>query len=156
LHGYWADNGGSFVIGADINNHNKLVETSKSILFKAINSIKDGSRIAETGRLIETEARKAGFNVIRNLLGHGVGKALHEAPHEIPCYYDRFNRGKFRKNSVVAIETFISTKTNHAYETGDGWTLKSRDGSFVAQHEHTIIITDSKPVILTAGNGIWN
>lgn len=156
LEGFWADNGGSFVLGEDIHQHNRLVNASKEILHKAIHNIRGGVRIAEIGRLIENEAKKSGYKVIKNLTGHGVGRALHEEPHEIACFYDRFNRDRFRKNSVVAIETFISTKATYAHTQADGWTLKSRDGSFVAQHEHTIIVTDGKPVILTEANGIWN
>ncbi|UYQ95305.1 type I methionyl aminopeptidase [Chitinophaga horti] len=156
LEGFWADNGGSFILGEDIHQHTKLVEASKYILHKAIHSIRGGVRIAEIGRLIENEARKAGYRVIKNLTGHGVGRALHEEPHEIACFYDRFNRQRFTKNSVVAIETFISTKAAYAYTQADGWTLKARDGSFVAQHEHTIVVTDGKPLILTESNGIWN
>lgn len=156
LDGYWADNGGSFVLGADLHNHQPLVNASRDILYKAISHIKGGVRIAEIGRLIETEARRAGFRVIKNLVGHGVGRSLHEDPLEIPCYYDRFNRGYFRKNSVVAIETFISTKDSIAHENGDGWTFVSRQGGYVAQHEHTIIVTDGRPVVLTQANDIWN
>jgi methionyl aminopeptidase len=154
LNGYWADNGGSFVLGADLHKHMPLVEASQKILLKAISQIKGGVKIAEIGRLIETEAKRSGFRVIKNLVGHGIGRSLHEEPQEIPCYYDPLNRKRFKKNSVVAIETFISTKTVYAHEKGDGWTYVTRDGSFVAQHEHTIIITDAKPVILTASNGI--
>jgi methionyl aminopeptidase len=156
LNGYWGDNGGSFVLGNDINNHRPLVNASRHILQKAISEIRGGVKIAEIGRLIETTAQKMGFRVIKNLVGHGVGRSLHEAPREIPCYYDRFNKNRFSKNSVVAIETFISTKASYAYDNGDGWTLVTNDGSFVAQHEHTIIVTDSAPVILTAANQIWD
>jgi methionyl aminopeptidase len=152
LNGFFADNGGSFVLGQDIHQLTPLVEASRKGLYKAIEQIKGGIRIAEIGRIIETEAKKSGFRVIRNLVGHGVGRSLHEDPHEIPCFYDKFNTQRFKKNSVVAIETFFSTKTSHAYEKGDGWTLISKDGSFVAQHEHTILITDSYPVILTEAN----
>lgn len=154
LNGYWADNGGSFVLGQDIHQHHDLVETSKKILNKAIHNIKNGVKIAHIGRLIETEARKSGYRVIKNLVGHGVGRSLHEEPTEIPCYYDRFLRGRFKRNSVVAIETFISTGTTRAYDKGDGWTMITTDGSYVAQHEHTIIVTDHEPVILTKVNGI--
>jgi methionyl aminopeptidase len=154
LNGYWADNGGSFVLGQDIHQHAPLVNTSRQILHKAIQHIRGGVKIAEIGRLIETEARKAGYRVIKNLVGHGVGSSLHEAPKEIPCFYDRFNTGRFKKNSIVAIETFISTRATYAYNKGDGWTLVTNDGSFVAQHEHTIMITDRAPVILTQANGI--
>jgi methionyl aminopeptidase len=154
LDGYWADNGSSFVLGTDLNNHTPLVDASRRILLKAISQIRGGVKIAEIGRLIETEAKKSGYRVIKNLVGHGIGRSLHEEPHEIPCYYDALNRKRFKKNSVVAIETFISTKAMYAHEKGDGWTYVSKDGSFVAQHEHTIIVTDTKPVILTVANGI--
>ncbi len=156
LGGYWSDNGGSFVLGEDINKQLPLVNASKRILLAAINQIRGGVRISEIGRLIETEAKKSGYRVIKNLVGHGVGRSLHEEPFEIPCYYDRANFTRFRKNSVVAIETFISTKASFADEKGDGWTFITNDGSFVAQHEHTVVVTDSKPIILTAENEIWN
>jgi len=156
LDGFYSDNGGSFVLGNDIQGLNPLIEASKAILHKAIHSIKGGVKIADIGGLIEAEARKKGFRVIKNLAGHGVGRSLHEEPHEILCYADRYNKKRFRKNTVVAIETFISTKASAVHETGDGWTLITGDGSFVAQHEHTIIVTDGVPVILTESNGIWN
>lgn len=156
LDGFWSDNGGSFVLGADVNQHNALVDQSKRLLKKAISSIKGGVRISAIGKLIETEAKKAGYRVIKNLVGHGIGRSLHEAPHEIPNYYDPYNHTRFRKNSVVAIETFISTRASFAHEKGDGWTFITKDGSFVAQHEHTIVVTDGTPIILTEANEIWN
>lgn len=156
LDGYWADNGGSFVLGEDINGHGKLVEASKEILRKAISNIKGGVRISEIGRLIETEAKKAGYTVIKNLTGHGVGRSLHEEPHEIANYCDRYNTERFKKNSVVAIETFISTRSTIAGKQADGWTLSGNKGGFVAQHEHTIMVTGGEPVIFTAQNGIWD
>lgn len=152
---YWADNGGSFVIGRDIHGHGRLVETSKLILHKAISNIKGGVRISEIGRLIETEAKKAGYKVIKNLAGHGIGRALHEEPHEIANFCDKYNTTRFKKNSVVAIETFISTTSTIADTQADGWTLIGNKGGFVAQHEHTIMVTDGQPVIFTGKNGIW-
>jgi methionyl aminopeptidase len=156
LNGYWADNGGSFVLGEDLHGHGRLVETSKEILRKAIDNIKGGVRISEIGRLIETEAKRAGYTVIKNLTGHGIGRSLHEAPHEIANYCDRYNTTRFKKNSVVAIETFISTRSTLANTQADGWTLRGNKGGFVAQHEHTIMVTDGQPLILTAQNGIWD
>jgi methionyl aminopeptidase len=156
LNGYWADNGGSFVLGEDIHGHGKLIEASKEILKKAISNIKGGVRISEIGRLIETEAKKAGYTVIKNLTGHGIGRSLHEEPHEIANYYDRYNIGRFKKNSVVAVETFISTRSTIADTQADGWTLRGNKGGFVAQHEHTIMVTGGEPVIFTAQNGIWD
>lgn len=154
MNGYWADNGGSFVLGKDTRGHTHLVDASRNILAKAIRNIKGGVRIAELGRMIEMEARKSGYRVIKNLVGHGIGRSLHEAPEEIPCFYDRHNLGRFRKNSVVALETFISTGATHAHTASDGWTLTTRDGSYVAQHEHTLVITDGEPLILTEANAI--
>ncbi|MCR4029320.1 MULTISPECIES: type I methionyl aminopeptidase [Flavobacterium] len=156
LNGFWSDNGGSFVIGSDVNEHQKLVEASKQILHKAIHNIKGGVRISDIGFLIETEAKKKGYKVIKNLTGHGVGRSLHEAPHEIANYRDRFNVTRFKKNSVVAIETFISTTSTYAETLQDGWTMVGNKGGFMAQHEHTIVVTEGKPIILTEMNEIWN
>jgi|EP01133_Synstelium_polycarpum_P016455 methionyl aminopeptidase len=154
LNGFWADNGGSFVLGEDVNQHQALVDASKAILDKAIQQIRGGVRIADIGKLMETEAKKRGFTVIRNLAGHGVGRSLHEAPESILNCYDKYNQERFRKNSTVAIETFIATRSTYAVEQEDGWTLKGDKGGFVAQHEHTILVTDGLPQILTLSNGI--
>ncbi|HVI49542.1 MAG TPA: type I methionyl aminopeptidase [Chitinophaga sp.] len=154
LDGFWSDNGGSFVLGNDLHHHQRLVDTSRAILHKALNQIRGGVMIAEIGKLIETEASKAGYRVIRNLAGHGVGRSLHEPPGDILNCYDRYNKHRFRKNSVVAIETFIATDSTFADEASDGWTLVGNKGGFVAQHEHTIVITGGQPVILTAANEI--
>ncbi|MBK9254553.1 MAG: type I methionyl aminopeptidase [Saprospiraceae bacterium] len=156
LDGYWSDNGGSFVLGDDICNYGNLVETSKNILKRAIYSIRDGVRISEIGHLIDKEAKDNGFKIIRNLSGHGIGKSLHEEPLEIFNFRDKFNFTRFRKNSVVAIETFISTVSDYAVTKKDGWSMVGNKGGFMAQHEHTIIVTDNAPIILTEANEIWN
>jgi len=156
LGGFWSDNGSSFVLGKDINQHQKLVDASQQILHKAIYNIKGGIRISDIGHLIETEAKKRGYKVIKDLTGHGVGRSLHEEPGDIANYRDRFNLTRFRKNSVVAIETFISTTSTYTETLKDGWTLVGNKGGFMAQHEHTIIVTEGKPIILTEMNGIWN
>ncbi len=156
LNGFWSDNGGSFVLGKDIHNHQPLVNASKNILWKAINNIKSGVKISEIGYLIETEAKKSGFKVIKNLAGHGVGRSLHEEPENILNYRVKSNRERFKKNTTVAIETFISTNSTVAVELKDGWTLVGNKGGYVTQHEQTILVTDKFPVILTASNEIWN
>jgi len=155
LDGFWSDNGGSFVLGVDYQHHQKLVDASKQILKKAIMSIKGGVRVSDIGYLIESEAKKLNYKVIKNLTGHGIGRSLHEEPHDIANYRDRLNFTRFKKNSIVAIETFISTKSTIANAQKDGWTLVGDKGGFVAQHEHTIMITDGVPIILTEMNGIW-
>ena len=156
LDGFWSDNGGSFVLGADVNKHQKLVEASKQILHKAIFNIKGGVRISDIGFLIENEAKKRGYKVIKNLTGHGIGRSLHEAPSEIANFRDKYNQTRFKKNSVVAIETFISTTSTYAETLKDGWTMVGNQGGFMAQHEHTIVVTDDKPIILTEMNEIWD
>ena len=156
LNGFWSDNGGSFVLGEDVNRHQTLIDASKQILHRAIFSIKGGVRISHIGYLIETEAKKRGYKVIKNLTGHGIGRSLHEEPREVANYRDRFNTTRFKKNSVVAIETFITTTSTHAETLHDGWTMVGNKGGFMAQHEHTIVVTDGKPIILTEMNEIWN
>lgn len=155
LNGFWSDNGGSFVLGKDIYQHQPLVDASRNILKTAIGQIKGGVKIADIGHIIESEAKKSGFKVIKNLAGHGVGRSLHEDPENILNYRVRTNRERFKKNTTVAIETFISTKSTVALQLEDGWTLVGDKGGFVTQHEHTILVTDNKPVILTESNGIW-
>lgn len=156
LDGFWSDNGGSFVLGEDINRHQKLVDASKEILHKAIFNIKGGVRIADIGYLMETEAKKRGYKVVKNLTGHGIGRSLHEEPSAIACYRDRTNLARFKKSSVVAVETFITTTSTFADTLNDGWTMVGNKGGFLAQHEHTILVTDGKPIILTEMNEIWN
>ncbi|MGO1242916.1 MAG: type I methionyl aminopeptidase [Sphingobacterium sp.] len=156
LDGFWADNGASFIVGEDVHQHQKLVEASKEILQKAIYQIKGGVKIADIGHIMETEARKRGFSVIKNLGGHGVGRSLHEAPDELLNYKNRFDQRRFKKNSIVAIETFIATASTYAVETGDGWTMVGNKGGYMAQHEHTIMVTDGIPILLTEANELWD
>ncbi len=155
LNGFWADNGASFVIGQDVHNHQKLVDASKEILQKTIKNIRGGVKIADIGQIMETEAKKRGYKVIKNLGGHGIGRSLHEEPDELLNFRNKSDQRRFRKNSIVAIETFISTTSTYATELSDGWTMVGDKGGYMAQHEHTILITDGAPVILTAENGIF-
>jgi methionyl aminopeptidase len=149
LNGFWSDNGSSFVLGNDVHQHQKLVNASEDILRHAISNIRGGTRISEIGHLIETEAKNRGYKVIKNLGGHGIGRALHETPHDLLNYRDRHDRRRFRKNDVVAIETFIATSSTFVETLSDGWTMVGNRGGFMAQHEHTIVITDGKPIVLT-------
>ncbi|MFC4209720.1 type I methionyl aminopeptidase [Pedobacter lithocola] len=154
LNGFWSDNGCSFIVGEDVQGLQHLVDTSKEILLAAISQISGGVKISDIGKLIETKAKQAGYTVIRDLGGHGIGRSLHEQPDAIMNYYDRCDNRRFRKDSVVAIETFISTKSTNIQTESDGWTFTGSNGGFVAQHEHTILITSNKPIILTASNKI--
>lgn len=154
LDGYWADNACSFVLGKDMEGHQKLVDASKDILYRTIMRIKGGVRISDLGLFMQTEATKKGYKVIKNLAGHGVGRSLHEEPDNLLNYRDRYDHRRFKKGSVVAVETFISTTSTYADTQDDGWTMVGDRGGYMAQHEHTILITESRPIILTEMNGI--
>lgn len=154
LNGFWSDNGTSFIIGHDVYGHKKLVDSSREILIDSINAIRPGMKISDFGKKIESQAKSNGLKVIKNLAGHGVGRSLHEHPDSILNCENKSNNCRFKLNSVVAIEMFISTKSSYAVELNDGWTLVGNNGGYVAQHEHTILITKTKPIILTIANGI--
>ncbi len=156
LNGFWADNGCSFVLGKDVHGHQALVNASKAILAKALKSLRSGVKIADLGGLMEQEAKRRGYVVVKNLGGHGIGRQLHEQPDELLNYRNRFDQRRFRKNSVLAIETFIATRSTGTRTLADGWTLVGNRGGFMAQHEHTVVVTDGAPLILTAGNGIFD
>ncbi|AOP35548.1 type I methionyl aminopeptidase [Leptospira tipperaryensis] len=154
LGGYFGDNGSSFILGQAHPILSSLVDCSRTSLYKGVAQAKAGNRISDIGKAIHEEAKSYGFTVIKNLMGHGTGGSLHEAPKYIPCYEDKRYSQKLKSGMVLAIETFISTKSEIAMETSDGWTLVTRDGSYVAQQEHTIVVTDQEPILLTASNGV--
>ena len=108
------------------------------------------------GCSLSYEAKKRGYKVIKNLGGHGIGRSLHEEPDELLNCRNRYDQRRFKKNAVVAIETFISTISTYADTLNDGWTLVGDRGGYMAQHEHTIVVTDKKTIILTEMNGIWD
>lgn len=155
LNGYYSDNGGSFIVGEDLQNLQPLVDASKEILHAAIARIAHDVRINKVGGFIHNEAKKFGYDVIRNLSGHGVGRKLHEEPFEVANFKNWRVRGKFKKNMVIAIETFISTGATYVYEAADGWTMYGDDGGFVVQHEHTVLVREGRePVVFTRMNGV--
>lgn len=154
LDGFYADNGASFILGEDMNNNRRLLEASVEALYKAISVIKGGVRVAEVGKAIENTAKGKGFKVIKNLGGHGVGRRLHEEPDYILNYYDRYDKRRFKTKSIVAIETFLATRSRLVNTTANGWTLVGNRGGFCVQHEYTVVVTSGEPVILTGMNGI--
>ena len=149
LDGYYADTGFTCLYESGDEELRKLCDCSRRALGKALKAVRAGAKLSRVGQAIEDEARGNGFSVIRNLTGHGTGGALHEHPENILNYYDPRQQGRFAKGMVVAVETFVSTGAEYAEEAGDGWTLKTRDGSYVAQYEHSLIVTDGEPLVLT-------
>jgi methionyl aminopeptidase len=108
-----------------------------------------GVRVNEIGRAVEREVRRQGFSVIRGLSGHGVGRTIHEEP-SVPNYYDPFQPDVLTDGMVITIEPMISSGSAHIIQDPDGWTLRTRDGSLSAHHEHTLVITRGAPIVLTA------
>ena len=116
---------------------------------KIISSLRHGVKINEIGKMIQAEAAKGGYKAIKNLCSHGIGKSLHEAPKEILPFYSKHDHRVLKEGLVITIEPFLSTGADYVVEQPDGWTLCVPDKSFVAQHEHTIIITRDQPIIVT-------
>lgn len=149
LNGYFADTGATIGVGKISMEKEQLLTCSKAALKKAINIAKDGVKINQLGKIVYDEAKENSFTVIKNLTGHGIGRMLHDSPECILNYYEPKDKRVLKEGMALALETFISTKAEFTIEQDDNWTLKTPDGSFVAQFEHTIIVTKDKPIILT-------
>ena len=148
-NGYFADTGISFVVGTPDEKKQQLCDVAKSAFERAMTKVKAGSSLNQIGKAVEREAKEHGLKVIKNLTGHGIGKALHEEPSHVLNYYDAWDKTLLKEGMVLAVEPFISEKAEHIIESGDGWTFITPDKSLVAQIEHTIIVTKGEPIILT-------
>jgi methionyl aminopeptidase len=147
--GYFADSGHSFQMPPYNSSLTRLCNYTHNTMMKVISSLKHGVKLNEIGRIIQTEAEKGGYKVIKNLCSHGIGKSLHEAPKEILPVYNKHDKRVLKEGLVITIEPFISTGADYVVEQSDGWTLCLPDSGFAAQHEHTIIITKNQPIIVT-------
>lgn len=148
-NGYWADTGMSTPVPPVNDEKQRLVDAAKRALEIALEHARAGQMISEMGRAVERYANGQGFQVLRELGGHGIGKHLHEKP-SIPHYFNRRANQKLTEGLVVTLEPFLTTGARHVVTLPDGWTLKTRDGSLAAQFEHTIIVTEDKPILVTA------
>jgi methionyl aminopeptidase len=127
----------------------KLIKTSEKALKKAIEIAKPGIRIRDISRVIEKTVAKNGFSIIKDLVGHGIGKKLHEDP-QIPNFVDKTDPGPLlQPGMTLAIEPIISAGNGEAKVGRDQWTYITKDGSLSAQTEHTIAITEKGCIILT-------
>ena len=147
--GYFADTGISFVVGEGHPEKEKLCEVAASAFDRAMTKVKAGAKLNQIGKAVEREAKDQGLFVIKNLTGHGIGKSLHEAPQHILNYYDAWETTILKEGMVLAVEPFISQKSEHIVESGDGWTFITPDQSLVAQIEHTVLVTKGEPILLT-------
>ena len=108
-----------------------------------------GTPVNAIGRAVETVVTRHGFSIIRGLEGHGVGRTIHEPP-SVPNYCDPAQTDVLTEGLVITIEPIIAAGRGDAYEARDGWTICTRDHSLAAHHEHTLVITRGKPILLTA------
>jgi methionyl aminopeptidase len=149
LGGYFADTGGTRVVPPSTPQKTRLCHATRTALAEAMKSAKAGMPINGIGAAIERTAKAYGFKVIENLGSHGVGRALHEEPQHIAGYFDPSDRRLLEEGMVITIEPFLSTKSRIVSETGDGWTLAGARGNLSAQYEHTMIITQAAPIVVT-------
>ena len=149
LNGYYADTGISFMVGQSDERIEKLCQCAVDAFHNGISKAKAGSKKNLIGKAVYNTARANGFNVIKNLTGHGIGRSLHESPDHILNYFDPWDSDLLQEGTVLAVEPFISTKASMVTELGDGWTYVTKDKSLVAQCEHTIVVTKNEPIILT-------
>jgi methionyl aminopeptidase len=149
LNGYYGDTGGSFVVPPGDPVKQRLCDSTQLALKKAMQEARAGQPLNQIGRAIEKVARAKGFRVIKNLCSHGVGRSLHEEPKEIPGYFRAKDHRRLHKGQVITIEPFLSTRSVYVNEADDGWTLLAAPGNLAAQYEHSMVITDSAPIILT-------
>ncbi len=148
LDGYWADTGASFPVGAVSAQASALLRATRMALEDGMSKARAGEPLRNIGRAVERRARQCGFEVIRNLCGHGVGRAIHEEP-SVPNTFDRRDRTVLRAGLVITIEPFLTTGATTAVQDADGWTLRTTDGSRGAQFEHTLIVTGGRPILVT-------
>ncbi len=127
----------------------RLLAASRRALEHAIAAATAGNRINAIGRAVQTEAEHSGYNIIRELSGHGVGRRIHENP-SIPNYFTNRAKDRLTEGLVITIEPFLTPGSGRVYTADDGWTIKTVDQQPFAQFEHTLIITDGQPVLVTA------
>ncbi len=151
LDGYFADTGISVAVGSVSPLATRLLDATKKAQADAMDAAQPGGRLRDIGRAVQRRARHHGFCVIHDLYGHGVGRRLHEAP-SVPSIDDGHRAGRtvLSEGLVLAVEPFLSVSAHHVVEDADGWTLRTVDGSLVAQFEHTMVVTHGGPLVLTA------
>ena len=150
LNGYYSDTGASMWITKRSPEIHKLLEATRATLTRAVDAARAGRRLNEIGRTVQQEAHRRGYNGIYELTGHGIGRGLHESPGEVWNFYNPRDHRILKEGLVLAIEPFLTTGQGRIREEGDGWSLSTADSAIAAQFEHTIIVTQNEPIILTA------
>lgn len=147
-NGYYGDHAYTFPVGEVSSEVQKLLDVTKESLYLGIEQMTAGKRIGDVSYAIQKHTESHGYGVVRELVGHGLGKEMHESP-EVPNYGKR-GRGPVIKNGlVVAIEPMINMGTRKVKQLSDGWTIVTSDGKPSAHFEHNIAVVDGKPDVLS-------
>jgi methionyl aminopeptidase len=126
----------------------KLMDITEKALHEGIAQAVPGGRVADISRSIQTFVEGNGFSVVREFVGHGVGRSMHEEP-QVPNFVDGKSSPKLRPGMTIAIEPMVNAGSPDVKILNDGWTVVTRDGSLSAHFEHTVLITEAEPEILT-------
>jgi methionyl aminopeptidase len=155
VRGWYGDAARTVPVGKVTAEAQKLVDTTRESLEAAIRAMVPGNRISDIGAAVQGVIEPHGYGIVRDYVGHGIGKRPHEDP-QVPNYGPAlWTRGqpnpRLRAGMVLAVEPMINAGTHEVRTLGDGWTVVTRDGKNSAHFEHTIAVTDDGPVVLTSG-----
>tara|TARA_B100000768_G_scaffold172638_1_gene181089 strand:+ start:275 stop:1075 length:801 start_codon:yes stop_codon:yes gene_type:complete len=151
---YYGDHAYTFPVGEISKEIKNLLDTTKESLYKGISEMQSGKRVGDIGYAIQQHCESKGYGVVRELVGHGLGKKLHEDP-QVPNYGKR-NTGKLLRNGMVlAIEPMINLGTHRVRQLEDGWSIVTEDNNVSAHFEHDIAIVNGHPEILSTFDYIY-
>ncbi|HEU6447052.1 MAG TPA: type I methionyl aminopeptidase [Verrucomicrobiae bacterium] len=147
-NGFIGDNAKTFVVGGCGVLAQRLLDVTEQALYLGIAAAKPGNRVTDISRAIQEFVEGNGFSVVREFVGHGVGRTMHEEP-QVPNFVDRKMNDKLRPGMTIAIEPMVNAGLPDVKILKDGWTVVTQDGSLSAHFEHTILVTNGEPEILT-------
>lgn len=147
-NGFYGDHAYTFAVGEIKPEVQRLLDITKECLYLGIEQFKSGNRIGDISFAIQQHAEKNGYGVVRELVGHGIGKKMHEDP-EVPNYGKRGDGPKLKDGMVLAIEPMINMGKKNIKQLSDGWTILTADGLPSAHFEHDVAMIDGKPEILS-------
>ena len=149
MNGYYGDSAYTYEVGQLDNEVKNLLKITKESLYKGIEKAIIGNRIGDISFAIQNHAEKYGYSIVRELVGHGLGRKLHESP-EVPNYGRRGSGVKLKKGLIIAIEPMINMGTRDILQHSDGWTITTLDSKPSAHFEHTIAVRNGKAEILSS------
>lgn len=153
-NGFYGDHAYTFGVGTIAPEIEELLKVTKESLYEGIREFKAGNRVGDVGYAIQKYTEDRGYGVVRELVGHGLGKTMHEDP-EMPNYGKRGRGKKFVEGMVVAIEPMINLGTKRIKQLPDGWTILTADNKPSAHFEHDVALIDGKPELLSTFKYIY-